>query len=396
MHRREHKNKHNEAVIEEACKVVRNANEWETTLPEVIERAQSKRSEIRLASLQSYNHILSNKFIGPDLAELGDQIFETLVEPITSPVSKEEHDEALFALCNLALNQYRDMERNCIALLDRIMPTIAETPTERNFRFCALAFASGFTIPCNEKCEALLSRYLELIINKKKRTIEFEQETIAEMIKAVALMISILPSTVCIGPIGEQIQEAMDITLESQNAEILTAALDTLPVIYECIDEAESAANPEEEEESAGAKHFINRYKNKIVNLAEKVEKKSDQRAIETKVQSVLEFFETGEMVETMTLNEQEVQFDEARKITIIDAIKKVTRQHFSNMVSQNTGIHDALGFSLKATRIVLRKRRRTKKQAARERNESTKERQLQLEKDRKLKEKQLMGENHH
>jgi hypothetical protein len=396
IYRREYKNKLSEAGIEEACRVVKDASDWETTLPEAIDRAQSKRADIRLAALQSFNYILSNKFIGPDLEELGHQIFEALLEPITSPVSKEEHDEALAALCNLALNQYRDMEEDSMDFLDKVMPTIAETPTERNFRFFAIAFASGFTISCNEKCEAVLSRFLELITNKKKRTVKFEPATIAEIIDAIALLLSILPSTVCVGRIGEQIASAIDIAFESRKFEILTAALDALPVIYECIDEAERTANPEEEEVSATAKHFVNRYKNKIVNLPEKLEKKSDQKAIASKVQSILEFFETGEIVETITLNEQEVDLDEARKITIIDAIRKVTRQHFSNMVSQNTGIHDALGFSLKATRIVLRQKKKVKKQTARERIESTKERQLKLAKDRKKKEKQYMGENHY
>ena len=396
LFRREYKKKISEAGIDEACKVVRDPSLWETALPELVEKAKSSRADIRYAALQSMNEILSGKFIGPDLGDLAQDIFDSLVEPITSPVSKAEHDEALAVICNLALNQYRDMEENSLTLLDEVMPTISSTTTERNFRFFAIAFATGFTISNNEKCEAVLSRFLELITNKKKRTVQFEPETIAEILGAVSLLLSILPSTVCVGSLAESIANAIDIALGSQKVEILSAALDVLPIIYECIDEVENSENPEEEEYSAKASHFANKYKNKIMNLSEKLEKKADQKAIASKVQSILEFFETGDLIETITINEQDIDMDGARKVKIIDAIRRVTKHHFATMISQNTGIHDSLGFTLKATHVVLTQKKKEKKQTSRERIESSKERKQKLANQRKMKERIQMGDEYY
>ena len=393
LFRREYKNKLSEAGITEACKIVRDPNLWETALPECVDKANSPRADIRLAALKSMNEILSGKYIGPDLGELVQDIFGSLVGPITEPASQQEHDEALTVICNLALNSYRDMEEEAFTFLDEIMPTLPGTLTEQNYRFFAVAFVAGFTISSNEKCEAVLSRFLELIINKKKRGVTFEGETVAAIINGCSLLLSILPSTVCVGKLGATIAQAIDVAFSSQKLEVLLAALEALPIIYECIAECEHADLEEDYEADAG--HFAAKYKNKILTLADRVEKKQDQKIIRTKVDDIIGYFNGDEITETVTLNEQDIELDGPRKVFISGAIRRVTGHHYALMMSQNIGIHNALGFELKATHHVLQQKKKVKKQTERERLQSTKERQMRLANERKKKDRKFEPEDY-
>ena len=93
-------------AIDDQSQVIKTADHWETDLPICAEKAASPRNEIRLAALKSMNEILSDTYIGEDLEPHIQPIFDSLLQPITEPVSRQEHDEALLVMCNLALNTY--------------------------------------------------------------------------------------------------------------------------------------------------------------------------------------------------------------------------------------------------------------------------------------------------
>ena len=232
-----------------------------------------------------------------------------------------------------------------------------------------------------------------MIINKKNRGVQFYGETVAAIINGCSLLLSILPSTVCVGKLGATIAQAIDVAFSSQKLEVLLAALEALPIIYECIAECEHADLEEDYEADAG--HFAAKYKNKILTLADRVEKKQDQKIIRTKVDDIIGYFNGDEITETVTLNEQDIELDGPRKVFISGAIRRVTGHHYALMMSQNIGIHNALGFELKATHHVLQQKKKVKKQTERERLQSTKERQMRLANERKKKDRKFEPEDY-
>lgn len=374
-------------AINAQCQVIKTSNNWQKDLPDCAEKASSSRNDIRLAALQSMNEILSEKYIGDDLESLIETIFDSLLTPITEPTARQEHDEALMVVCNLALNTYNLMEEQTYSFLNELMPKLPGMTGDQTARAFAIAFVTGFTLSNEERCESCLSRLLELIANKKKRTVKFEPECVVALINAVALLLSILSSTVAVGKLAPQIATAVDIALESKKAPVLSAVLDLLPIIYECIKEVEEYSEELQEQYQADASHFAAKYRNKIATLEDNVDKKQDKRDIRLKVAKITEFFDTNELTEDIILAEQSVCIEGARKVCIVDAIRKVTRHHFAHMMIQNPGIHDAIGVKLKVGSVRLSEKKKQKKETERERIVTKKERQMGLAKQRKLKE---------
>ncbi|EAY19085.1 hypothetical protein TVAG_189760 [Trichomonas vaginalis G3] len=374
-------------AIDDQSQVIKTADHWETDLPICAEKAASPRNEIRLAALKSMNEILSDTYIGEDLEPHIQPIFDSLLQPITEPVSRQEHDEALLVMCNLALNTYDLMQEAAFSFLNELMPNLPALTGDQTARAFAIAFVTGFSLPNAERCESVLARILELIANKKKRTVKFEPEVVVALINATALLLSILSSTVAVGKLAQNLADALDVALESKKSIILCAALDLIPIIYECIKEVEEFSDELKEQYNADSRHFAAKYRNKIENLEEKVDKKQDQKTIRTQVAKIIEFFDTNELTEEIMLADQSVTIEGARKVCIVDAIRKVTRHHFASQMTENTGIHDAIEFELKNQSLRLHEKKKQKKETERVRVVSKKERQMDMAKKRKMKE---------
>jgi hypothetical protein len=268
--------------------------------------------------------------------------------------------------------------------LDVIMPKLNSTTEEDKLRFFAAAFVAGFTVESNEICEKVLDNLAELIINKKKRTVTFKGETIAEIIKAISLLLSILPSTVCVSETGERIQKALEIVFKSSNFEVLLEGCDLLQIMYECLQEIEYCQ--EENIEETKASDFAGKYKNKIERISERIDKKTDQKTLMDKVKNTLEFLNTKELIESITLKEQNIDIVGPRNIFILSAIRRVTKTKFSQMMEQNRSIHKALEFHLRSSHSIKVQKNKERKVTKRERILSQKEREIKFSSERQKK----------
>ena len=381
--RREYKNKLSEAGIDEACRVITNASQWRTTIPLLVEKANNERADIRLAALQSMNEILTDKYIGKELDEYKIDFFDAIMKLIIDPISKPEHDEALGVMCNLALSLADGFEDQTNEFIDEIMPTISATTAQNSFRLFTVAFTAGMSITNNETLERILCAFIDLLLNKKQRKVEFESETIAELINGCAFLLSVLPEETFTESLEQDLERAIDIAFSSQKVDVLLASLNVLPVVYECM---ENSGIP--------VSRFVEKYKSKVMSINGKLDRKTDQKLVSSKAQQIRDIIVNGKMSETIVVEEQDVDLDGAKTLTIIAALRRITKHHFLAVLSQNTRIHQSLGIELEATNVVLMQKKKDKKNTVRERVLSTKDREMKLANQRRIKERKSMNDD--
>ncbi|OHS98664.1 hypothetical protein TRFO_34883 [Tritrichomonas foetus] len=385
--RREYKKKAADSALDEATEIVSDLDNWRDAWPTLIEKINSTRIELRVSALQSMNKILTARYLGyEDLQPYLDDTVNCLHGPIMDRASRAEHDEALGVLCNLAMNTFAEFEPFLRVFLNDIMPTLSDMHEEESFRFFAIAFAVSLSVSHQDLCLNVIKKLISLMMNKKSRTTDFTPEMLAECLKAICLLAATFEDQVVAETLLADLQGLLDLAISNHKPLVILAALDLVPIIYEAIVTNE-IQNPTENGVSVVAsKQFAAKYKTKLASLGQDLPKKADQKAVFQKTQEINNIFDGETVEEELTLNNQNVTISGVRPVYILQAIRRVTRVHFQNQMSENLDVQNLFGYQLLSTQHALRLKKKHKSEIQRDRVVSKKEREMAIEKKRRQK----------
>lgn len=397
MHRREYKKKPADSALEEASEIVSDLDNWEEVWPSLIEKVASSRIELRVSALQSMNKILTARYIEySEIEPFLEDTLNCLHNPIMSRASREEHDEALTVLCNLSLNTFAEFEPYVHIFLDDIIPTLPDMTEEESFRFFAIAFVVSISVSHQDLCMKVFRSLHGLMTNKKSRTTEFTEQMISSCIKSIGLLISTFPDEVVADTIYSDLTALIDLAVSNQKPLVILAAIDLIPIIYEAILTVESQNQTEEAVNAIKSKQFASKYKSKISDLGSDLSKKADQKTVKSRVKEVTDLLSNiavrdGTLMEgaseSIVLNSQEVEIFGVRNCLILSAIRRITKVHFQQQMSENLEIRDFFGFKLLTSDHALRLKKKNKGEIMKNRVQTKKEREMEINKKRRQKE---------
>lgn len=396
-HRREYKKKPADSALEEATEIVSDLDSWRETWPSLIEKVNSQRIELRISSLQSMNKILTARYIQyEEIEPFLEDTMSALHDPIMNKASREEHDEALAVMCNLSLNTFSEFEPYAQIFLDDILPTLPDLKEDESFRFFTIAFLVSISVNHQDLCMKCFDSLYNIMVNKKSRTTEFTEQMIASCIKAIGLLISSFPDEVLAETIYSKILSLINLAISNQKPLVILAAIDLIPIVYEAVISFEIQSETEEAANSVKSKQFVSSYKGKLADLGSDLSKKADQKAVKSRVNEIFELFNcstvedsslTEGATESIVLNSQEIQVVGVRKCVILSAIRRITKVHFQQQMTENLDIREFFGFTLLTQDHALRLKKKNKREILQNRVQSKKEREMEIDKKRRRKE---------
>lgn len=395
-HKRECKRKAADAALDEAAEVVSDLDNWQEHWPSFVEKANSTRSELRLSAFQSMNKVLTARYVGyEDFEPFIEPTFDALHEAIVNYASRSEHDEALGVFCNMSLNCFYEFEHYVQVFLDNIVPTLSGISEDEVFRFFTVAFSVAISVSNSELSLRTFNLFYNLLMNKKSRSTEFTTEMLAECVKSVGILLSSFPDEVIAENLASQIEDLIDQMVSNQRAPLILAAIDLIPIVYEAILSNEAPANSEEHANAIQSKHFTSKYKSKIANLGNDLSTKADQKLVKNRVKEIIDILSGNEIVdsclmdncvETITLNNQSVELHGYRRLILLSAIRRVTKVHFQQQMTENLEIRELFGFQLFSSEQANRLRKKHKGEIQQQRIADKKERQMAIDKKRRQK----------
>ena len=393
LRRREHKHKLCDQGLHDECKIKVEPEKYEKQLPQLIEKIQHERAEMRLASLKAMNNLFSMKFFDIYIQEYSSEILSSLLDIINEPVSKNELDEALLVSCNFALSS-NIKDDDIFPFVNGLLTKLPELTKQEHSKPFTIAFLLYFC--SKEHSRIALEHILTLLTNKRQRGSPFDQATIATIINELSLILSIEGNEKEQNEFQEQLNTVLTNAFDSSKYELLSAGVRLLKVMYNnmVINESNKGSDDEYDEEETdpidSANHFAEKYKNKIVRIAEKVSKKEDKSMLEDEIDDLMNFFTDHKITETIIIDEQPIELTNLSEIFFIDAVRKLTKSNFAHVLSQNKFIHSKLDIKLKPVHIAILHKKNEKKDTDNKRMSTTKTRQKHIAKERNKKEKRL------
>lgn len=400
LFRREYKIKAEDLAIREESKIDKDLKNWREMMPTIIEKLSSDISDIRLAAIRTLNYQITGQFLGENLEPFVDQLIEGLEYCIDQKFSRIEHDDALAAICNLCLQRMNDFESCAMVVLNNLMPDLPNLEAEYVFRLFSLAFLTSFGITSQEICMRVLTRFMDLLRNKKGRNVEFTPNMIKECLGGINIMLSAFPCHICTKTVLKDLDTILDKCMSSSKPKVLMASLETILIVNDSLKKYEEEMLVRDEGDEldavvAEAKIFINKYRGKMTQIHQQVEKKADVKDVKSKCDEIERMID-GESDDTLdiVLNNQQVHIEGARHICLVNAIKRISQQHFQQQMSDNPMVHEMLGYELltRQTATVLKKK--YKEDIKHDRAQTKKENQRAIAKKRRNKTERMESED--
>lgn len=388
LFRREYKIKAEDAAIQSESKVQRELAQWQDILPTALEKLSSAIGDIRVAALRTAIYQTTGQYLGEDLEPLVNDFIEQIVPVITENASREEHDAALFVACSFCIQLLGEFESYAMTLLNEFMPTLADVDADCALIFFALAFLTAFGVNTEETCIRVLKRFIQLVMNKKTRGVEFSPVMIMEAVDGITLMLAAFPASACISNLSE-IEALIDRCMDSQKGKVIISALDLLLVVWDCMQEYENEIEDESEGRQfmADTKRFLGKYNGKMEQLPRQVAKKAQQRVVRERCEEIQEVMSGSKPCQLeATFNDQSITIEGARKLCLVNALKRVLQHHFAQQMSDNVRIHELIGYQLLSKRHALRVKKEMKDEIKSNRDTNKKQRQMDRSKKRRQK----------
>jgi hypothetical protein len=333
-----------------------------------------------MSAIHTINVQLSGLFLAEDLdANLNDMVSD-LMCIIANPFVQSEHDEALTLLCNACVQRFTDFDGYARAIINDLLPALADVAPDQTFRLFSIAFIASFGLLADDAKQAVLARYVQILGNRRSRGVDFSPPMITEALKGLALMLSMAPAPLVAVDMFEDIYGVIDKALKSSKTKVLTAALDCVPVVFEAIGEVEEPA--------MDGLQFAGNFAGKFRELPGQVQKKADQKAVNSKCNQIRKVFDGDENSIEIVLNSQVVTIAGDRRLTVLAAIRRISGDHFQQQMSENQFFHEYFGFELMTLRTALREKARLKDEIRYDRAVSKQERKKAIAKQRKQKSK--------
>ena len=375
LRRREYKHKLCEAGIVEECNITVDPDKYENQIPKLIEKIQNERADMRLASLKAMNELFTSRYFGIYIQDYAPTIFDSLMTIIDNPTSNSELNEALLVSCTYSLSADFHYQED-FQFVNELLAHLPELDKQSKLKPFTIAFLLYYCT--KEQSSSALNQILILLTNKKQRGAEYDSTVIAAMLNAVAMILSKDENASEQRRYEDLIQTSLNNAFESSKPDIILSGIHLLKVFYHnLVVTLSDELNTE-------------KYKNKLITLESKVERKEDKRSIREAVTDILTFFSTYEAEETIIIDEQTIELTNLSQIMFIDAVRRITNYNFSNMISQNKYIHKLLDIKLKPVHMAIIHKKKEKKDTNTARMANSKTREIEIAKARKKKEGRL------
>ena len=107
---------------------------WKVVLPSLISDLAECDEDSKKNIISKINNFLTLRPIGSFINPYVDELINNLHDSIFNPSNIEEHDEALFAICNTCANTYGSFEQCGIALINELLPTLDRAFEEESLK----------------------------------------------------------------------------------------------------------------------------------------------------------------------------------------------------------------------------------------------------------------------
>ena len=347
---------------------------------DLLEKISSENSNERKRSLNIFiSSILQKNNLGKYICENVDSTFESIREIyMNERMQRDEKNAALYVLCSISfclLNGFSDCSN---ILLTDVLPFIRNKCTGFiNFAICLIAsFSSNLQSISN-----LLRIFLENFQSNSSKTI---QGAHSETLQGIALLLSSFNSSE-IFEMFDLISNLIEKCLNSVGqAQVIIAGITIFSIYYECLEQIFFSQK----------KELILRFTEKFLpmlnEISSKIQKKNDKKTVQSKAGEAIRIIEKIEEKKMdLAFNEQHVSIIGIRKVTIANAIKRVSQNYFLDLIINSPNLQNILGIHFIPVDVISKRHIKSDFQAEKREKQalSKREREKQIQKNRKIKE---------
>jgi len=351
------------------------------TYPELIDKLENSDPKVRIATLRTLSNLQYSYQYKQFLENNIDDILEPLHNFILSPVSREEHDEALNYICHIVLVLFKSMDSTAIPIVQGLISRLPSCDTEESYRFFAIAFIIVFGMTNDQILLDAFTQMVELFMNKHKRTSEYNEEIKSEVLEAITLLAASIPPNVFITDLLSQAETIVDRALQSKKPSIIINSLHLLNVII-----GDAIFVESDEINQPQTIRLTSKYTTKLDSVISKLGTKADTKAVKEKVDELKQSLSGQTSILKLKFNEQDIVFNGARTIAFVDGVRRVCKGNFQIQMENNKNLQNYLGFKLLKIEDIKRQQKIEKKETKAGREENTKMRQQRLNKARSKK----------
>lgn len=236
---------------------------------------------------------------------------------------------------------------------------------------------------------------------KRRAKFKGSTQSLRELLQGAALIASSLPAEAAAEDLIDELTTIIGITIgaddESYQVDPLLATdgLDLFLVVQECLIERHEELHISQSSTNS-VNNFISHFRPYIESLhnranlegGNKGKNKAREKALRAKIADVLRCVDGfSKRSIDLAFNEQRVTIEGTRRVIIAEAVKRVTQKNFLSHLQANTALQNDLGFSLISNQSAVKLMKRFKPEIKQERVMSKKEREMDRNKKRKMKE---------
>jgi hypothetical protein len=316
---------------------------WKKDYPNLFSNLSSTDSDIRLTAIRSMTSRISELFIPVEIDSELNAITSRLLLIIES--SPLEHDDVLFLLCRLCLQQCSQFDPYAKSIIAGLLPRLDRGDSLELF---AVAFIVSFGLADEEvdlKLE-IIGRYLDLLSRDKSN---------ADCLNGLTPMLAVFDPEDCVGVLFERIMDTIDRCLMWAEDVILSTVVDMVAVIHEGLLKIQHPPID------------IQKFTGRFVATLRKLQKKHKQMALAQRCREVEQQFNGKIMTTEFGLSDQILTITGARHHVALLPIQRACGDQFQQQMFQNRFTHLFFGnrVAVRAERAKSSRRRQRARKVA-------------------------------
>jgi hypothetical protein len=396
MSKRRKQQKKSYGEEEEHAEPQSDLDNWKVLLPNLIAKVAESSEDTRKGVISKINSILTARPVGDFIKPYLNELVKNLHDPIFHSYNIKEHNEALYAICNICPHTFLSFEPYAIALINELLPSLDLALDDESLKFFAVGYVCLLSVRNSEYTTQAINKLFSFFKNKKLYN-KMTKEAVANCIEAISMLLCCFSVSTASDVFLDDVSEVLERAFESTEAPILLAALNLFSIQSENLLERQYVREDDGEDIEVMPEEiwddFVERFKTSIRTAPSGVDKKN-QKAVREKSKAVLANIEGETLSAKITVNIQTGEVCGAKKLILMEATKKVAGFHFEQMMVVNKGLQTMFGIAFldrgKAELLKLHHRYEidTKREAA------DKERQLSIANKRRQKERRGMEEH--
>lgn len=377
MHSREQKGK--KVAISDIKRHHIEGSDWDLLLPEMKVELESDRVEARMSALLSLSHMFSTKFIGEDLHPHMNDLMTILLEIMNNYSCPEESLEVCRLIALLGLNMGVEFESYAVTVFGDVLSTLQQIEINEIPRIFMIAILTAFCVEDANTKKDVISSLIGLVNSKRQ---EIPEEAIPDAMHALSIVLSASQGDV-VDFYADKIKQILDLKFNQTKVDVLRQVLELTSVFYDYL----RAKDDKLGEDQVYSKEFAQAYRDRVNSIHRGVKgTKEDMKELKKKSGTVMNAFDGEIQSLEIYLHEQPVTFYGRRMLVLVKAIRELATCNFEAQMARNEVVHNFFGYRLLPSDEVARIKKKYQVEIKRKRDETTKERELEVAKNRRKK----------